>query len=84
MSRSVSGEHYKVKVPDVYSVEGMSPCVTPLIIQYSLMQNTFYWFVCFADHHDAFLMNDCTFESYLSWNTVSHGTRSSWKKEYKV
>ncbi|XP_059380022.1 polycystin-1-like protein 1 [Carassius carassius] len=68
---SVSGEQYKVKVPDVYSVEGI------LLI----IQNTFYWFVCFTDHYDALLINDCA--PYLSWNTVSQWTQGSRKTEYK-
>ncbi|XP_050953668.1 polycystic kidney disease 1 like 1 isoform X2 [Labeo rohita] len=53
-SSSLSGEQYKVKVPDVYSVE---------------------------DHHDALLINDCA--SYPSWNTVSHWTHGSCKKDYR-
>ncbi|XP_051538185.1 polycystic kidney disease 1 like 1 [Myxocyprinus asiaticus] len=54
-SKGVSEEQYKIKVPQIYSVE---------------------------DHHDA-LMNDCAFESYMSRNTVSHGTQGSWTKENK-
>nr|XP_055037858.1 LOW QUALITY PROTEIN: polycystic kidney disease 1 like 1 [Misgurnus anguillicaudatus] len=49
ISKHLSEEQYKVKVPDVYSVE---------------------------DHHDALLMNDCTFEPNLS-------SRLPQRKEHK-
>lgn len=52
--------------------------VSLFIIQNSFMQNTFCWFVCFIEHHDAVLMNTCA--SYLSCNS-SHWTQGSWEKK---
>ncbi|XP_043083010.1 polycystic kidney disease 1 like 1 [Puntigrus tetrazona] len=71
-SSSVSGEQYKVKVPDVYSVQGMFLCI--FLFSYHVSVYLLY-------HHDALLSNDCA--SNLSRNTVSQWTHGSWKTDCK-